>query len=565
MTKAILYARVSKDDTSKDNRNLDGQLQMGRDYALEKGYQIVNELAESDKGVSGASIDLPQLNKIRDLAANGAFDVLIVRELDRLSRNLAKQLIVEQELKSHGVEIEYVLADYEDSPEGRLNKHIRATIAEYEREKIKERMVRGKRNKVKAGSVMISSVRPFGYQVEQDSNGMYSLVVDETEAKIVRMIFNWYCDGDSMRKIAIKLSDLAVPTVFDTMSYKTHKKRGYGQWNKSTIGFILAYSAYATGLWVYGQSRTKDKKRQAGPESEKITVEVPTIITLEQFEQAKKQRKINFEKNPRNKKNDYLMSGRVKCGHCKGAMVGKTNKQKRKTMPDKIYFYYFDPASYKNERPEQCSNHYNYSVPKIDSYIWGWIVSLCSNPDVLQEKLFEQLQHEKDKAGPLREQLEIANDLINEHTERLNELIQSLTLVAGSKRAKEAIASQIEQTETTLDKLEVEASKLEKQIASQTRLTENSIKDIVTLATSFGDKLHRVKTFEDKRAIIEMLDVRITLWTDENKTKWCKTTCLVGQNVSYLKPKQSGLLNPNIQHIETIMITHTFNINAMAA
>jgi len=105
---------------------------MGRKYAQERGYIVVAELAEDDRGASGAEIDLPQLNRVREMAGAGEFDVLVTREIDRLSRNLAKQLIVEQELKQAGVTIEYVLGEYPDTPEGRLNKHIKATIAEYE-------------------------------------------------------------------------------------------------------------------------------------------------------------------------------------------------------------------------------------------------------------------------------------------------------------------------------------------------------------------------------------------------------------------------------------------------
>ena len=147
--RAVLYARVSSDDRGRDGRNLSGQLEMCRQYALEQGWQIVAELAEDDRGASGASFELPELSKVLDMAEAGEFDVLAVRELDRLSRNLAKQLIVEEELNRQGVQVEYVLEDYPDSPEGRLNKHIRATIAEYEREKITERMSRGRRQKAK--------------------------------------------------------------------------------------------------------------------------------------------------------------------------------------------------------------------------------------------------------------------------------------------------------------------------------------------------------------------------------------------------------------------------------
>jgi site-specific DNA recombinase len=94
--RAVLYARVSGDDRQSEDRNLLSQLDMCRTYAQDRGYQIMAELHEDDQGASGAEFELPQLNHIRDLARAKAFDVLVVRELDRLSRNLAKQLTLEE-------------------------------------------------------------------------------------------------------------------------------------------------------------------------------------------------------------------------------------------------------------------------------------------------------------------------------------------------------------------------------------------------------------------------------------------------------------------------------------
>ena len=87
MERAAIYARVSGDDRGRDGRNLQGKIEMGREYSQEKGYSVVAELAEDDRGANGARIDLPQLNKIREMAQAGQFDVLIVREMDRLSRS----------------------------------------------------------------------------------------------------------------------------------------------------------------------------------------------------------------------------------------------------------------------------------------------------------------------------------------------------------------------------------------------------------------------------------------------------------------------------------------------
>ncbi|MDP7545009.1 MAG: recombinase family protein, partial [Anaerolineales bacterium] len=105
-----------------------------------------------------------------------------------MARDLAKQLFIEDELKRSGVRIEYALENYDDSPEGGLMKHVRASVAEYERLKIRERTKRGKRNSVKAGNVTCCGAPPYGYR-EATVDGKRTLVVHEEEAVVVRMMY----------------------------------------------------------------------------------------------------------------------------------------------------------------------------------------------------------------------------------------------------------------------------------------------------------------------------------------------------------------------------------------
>ena len=83
-TRAVLYARVSGDDHDEASK-LDAQIAMCREYAGKQGYTILHEFQE-DKYSSGADLDLPHLNEALDLARDGAFDILVCRELDRLAR-----------------------------------------------------------------------------------------------------------------------------------------------------------------------------------------------------------------------------------------------------------------------------------------------------------------------------------------------------------------------------------------------------------------------------------------------------------------------------------------------
>jgi len=157
------------------------------------------------------------------MARPGEYYVLVVRELDRLSRRLAKQLIIEEELKRAGVEIEYVLATYADNPEGNLSKQIKAVISEYERLKINERITRGRRLKARAGSVITRGHASYGYSL-CNRDGKTGYEINPEEAEIVRLIFQWCAQGMSIGAIRRELTRLGVPTPGDNYPARTYRK-----------------------------------------------------------------------------------------------------------------------------------------------------------------------------------------------------------------------------------------------------------------------------------------------------------------------------------------------------
>jgi DNA invertase Pin-like site-specific DNA recombinase len=155
-----------------------------------------------------------------------------------------------------GVLIQYVLGVYPDTPEGNFMRHIRATVAEYEREKINERVIRDRYSKVKVGSVLVSGHAPFGYKVVQDNN-QYRFEIQETEAEVVRMIYSLYLGDLSARKIAARLSELGIPSYTDNRpNYRKwlgQKRRAEGTWSLSSVHCILKCETYA-GIWRYGKN-----------------------------------------------------------------------------------------------------------------------------------------------------------------------------------------------------------------------------------------------------------------------------------------------------------------------
>jgi DNA invertase Pin-like site-specific DNA recombinase len=133
LERAILYARVSGDDSKYTTSGIESQLKDCQKYANEKGYKIVGEFNEdADKKTSGA-VWLPELQSVLTLAEQSFFDVFIVREVDRLARNRFKQMSVENKLESLGARVEYAIGRYEDTAEGRLLKGLMSEFAEFER------------------------------------------------------------------------------------------------------------------------------------------------------------------------------------------------------------------------------------------------------------------------------------------------------------------------------------------------------------------------------------------------------------------------------------------------
>ena len=199
--RAVLYARISGDENGEVSK-LETQLADCRRFANEKGYTILREFQE-DTYSSGGDLDLPCINEILDLAKDGAFNVLVCRELDRIARSLTKQLFLEHELKRSGVQIEYVLEKYDDTPEGGLMKHVKASVAEYERIKIAQRTRRGKRSSVRAGNVTCCGLPPYGYKEVIGEGDKRGLAIKPAEAAVVEDIFAMYVSAGSIGANAI--------------------------------------------------------------------------------------------------------------------------------------------------------------------------------------------------------------------------------------------------------------------------------------------------------------------------------------------------------------------------
>ena len=546
LQRAITYARVSGDDRGKDGRNLAGQLAMCHEYAVKHSYTIIAELAEDDRGASGASFELEKLNEILGLAQARAFDVLVVREVDRLSRNLAKQLIVEEWLKREGVRIEYVLGEYPDTPEGNLMKNIRATVAEFERLKIVERNVRGRRQKVEAGSVMTHGNAPYGYRLARKGN-KWVLKINEKEAAVVRLIFQLYLRGDGENPpmgiigIVRKLSELQIPTYQDLRdaesaaagSAKKHgrKRRNFGEWSRGGVWHILTNETY-TGVWHYGKRGIDvDGLRYKHDQSNMLAVKIPAIIGMDDWKETVERLAYNRENSLRSQKHKYLLGKRVYCGDCGSKMQATPNYTGKR-----IYFYYACKANH--AYATDCKNTVTYSAIRLDSLTWEWVKGLLSDPIQLQEGLDLYKQERETEFAPFRQRLEVVNELIDSNTTQLNRL---LDLFLTGDFQKEILIERKARLEETIRSLEREQATLMARLGMDvTEEVESAIKEIVAkigVGLDFAEN-----DFDTKRQIIDLLDVTATLQR-ENGEKVAYVSCMLGSEIFQLTTGGNGGTN----------------------
>lgn len=163
MRAAAIYARVSS-DRQKEEHTIASQTAALMAFAREQDCDVPVEWVFEDEGYSGASLVRPGLERVRDLAAEGRIEAVLVHAPDRLSRRYAHQILLIEEFARVGVETLFVRSPRATTPEDQLLLQFQGMIAEYERAQILERSRRGKRHRAQQGQVNVLSGAPFGYR-----------------------------------------------------------------------------------------------------------------------------------------------------------------------------------------------------------------------------------------------------------------------------------------------------------------------------------------------------------------------------------------------------------------
>src|SRR5512136_193572 len=212
---AAIYARVSS-ERQKEEGTIASQTALLLEYARAHELSVPSEWIFEEEGYSGATLARPGLERLRDLAAEGQIEVVLIYAPDRLSRKYAYQVLLTEEFSRHGVETIFLKSAAAETPEERLMLQFQGMIAEYERAQIAERTRRGKRHRAKTGCVNVLCGAPYGYRyIRKSEQAQAYYEVAEAQAAVVREVFDWYTvEGLSIGAVVRRLNDRKVPTRF---------------------------------------------------------------------------------------------------------------------------------------------------------------------------------------------------------------------------------------------------------------------------------------------------------------------------------------------------------------
>jgi len=375
--KAAIYARVST-ERQAERGTIGSQIEALRGHVAAAGDELAGEY--QDDGHSGARLDRPALDALRDAAQAGLFEAVYCLSPDRLARSYAYQVLILDELARLGVAVRFTDAPGldQDDPQARLLTQVQGVIAEYERAKIGERYRRGKLFRSRAGEV-ISRKAPYGYRrIPRGPDGPAHLEIFEPEAAVVRQIFATRAAGTTIRQICCQLNAAAVPTPTGHRAV----------WGTSTINRLLRNEAYIGRVYynrteIVPDRRPGRRSRQVPrPRDQWIAIGCPAIIADQTFEAAATVSYDNAKWSPRRAEpGAWLLRGLVKCGPCGVGTSCHKMRGRNGTWHRYYYCHNHDPVR-AGGHDRRCPER-NIRAGALDQFVFTQVRAALLDPALL--------------------------------------------------------------------------------------------------------------------------------------------------------------------------------------
>lgn len=455
---AALYARYSSDN--QRDESAEAQIRAGEEYAKRNNIKIVKIYV--DRAKSATSDKRPEFQQMIKDSALGIFDTVIVHKLDRFSRDKYDSAVYKKRLNTNGVKLISIIENLDGSPESLILESVIEGMAQYYSANLAREVMKGMKE---SGYQCrhLGGQPPLGYDVTLEKK----YAINESEAEIVRAIFDMYVNGYSYAKI------------IDYLNEKGYRTKTGNTFGKNSIYSILDNEKYS-GVYIFNKSSKKDAfgKRNSHllkDESEVIKIDggMPAIVSKETFEKAREMMVARKKAPGTNKaKESYLLSGLIFCGECGSAMQG--NRRNSKNKPRYVSY--------------RCGSR----LRKRD----------CNNKEIRKEYIEEFVLSELEKNILNDKAIPILVEKVNKHIQEQSESNQ--TIIENAKKELDNVDKQINNIVSAIAqgfaydefkikmeelkdrKTKLESTLMEQEIKRQApQITEEQVKNLFAMFRGF--------------------------------------------------------------------------------
>lgn len=398
---AVIYARFSSH--SQTEQSIDGQLRVCKEFAERNKINVVGEYI--DRALTGTNDNRPEFQKMIEHASKKEFEQILVYKLDRFSRNKYDNVVYKHKLSQYGVRVISATEAISDTPEGAIMEGLLEMFAEMYSKDLSQKVKRGMKESILKGNFIGGHIL-YGYKVVDKK-----IVIDEDTAPAIRYLFEEYASGKSKKQIVKELNEKGFRIKNKPITYKSFQNN-------------LRNKKYA-GIYDNGVLQNENY--------------YPAIISKKLFEQVQIMLDQHKQKPAHQKaKIEYLLTGKVYCGHCGSSMIGSSCGTDKR---GKAHFYYNCANKLKNH---SCNKKYEnkdyleqYVIDETLKYVLNtefideiangmlaeWEKSAINQKVKEYEKQIMQIDKEVDKCFNLFYETE--NELMRK---RLNEKVNSYAL-----------------------------------------------------------------------------------------------------------------------------------------
>lgn len=482
------YVRVSSStQASEDKYSIPEQKDILNSICTKNNW---NPVFFEDIGVSGGTIRLrPQFKKMLKACSDSIFEKVLVTDQDRLTRNVGdlqyiKDIFIKNKIN---LVVNGNILDFNDEDDDFISD-VHGIFSKRERRIIARRTATGKYQKAKQGKIPTAGYNiPYGYKRDDQSR----IVIDEEEARVVRMIFNWIANkGLSCYKIAEKLNTLGIPT--RSKSYgkiirsRINNKIYKAKWTRSSVNHIVRKELYYQDKYKYTSKYYE----------EPVFIDKEPIISKKLFEKARNQSTKNKSFHGRKATALYILRGKMRCMKCGRAYVGS---RWHSSKSGKTRYYYRDlgKSNKIREYEEKCTSA---SIKKdlIENIVKNDIKKFLVNPKTLEFYLDGGKKEDS-------ELVDIEYQVIKNNSEmsRLIDLYSEMFIPdpAQEKIIKEKIKENKEKSKA-LQVLKFEAENK----AEILKIKKDNLKKISYLLEKIGEGIEKLEDWEWKRIIDKLVD-----------------------------------------------------------